>query len=52
MPALLIWIVVWLGMLVFHYPLGVSFVNLLIGALIGGGFIGLFGINYKRKGWA
>lgn len=50
MPAIFIWIVIWLGMLIFHYSLGASFVNLLIGALVGGGFIALLVLITKGKG--
>lgn len=49
-PVIVIWILIWLGSLVFNYSLGTNFVNLLIGALVGGGFIGLLVLITKGKG--
>jgi len=49
-PAMVIWILVWLGSLVFGYSLGASFAELLVGTLVGGGFIGLLVVITKGKG--
>lgn len=50
MPALFAWIIVWLGMLIFHYSLGADFTNMIIGGLISGGFIGFLVLITKGKG--
>lgn len=50
LPAITVWVVVWIGMLIFKYGLGASFIDLLWGALIGGGFIGFLVLITKGKG--
>ncbi len=49
-PSIVIWAMMWLGMIVFKYSLGASFVDLLYGALVGGGFIGFLVLVTKGKG--
>lgn len=49
-PAILVWILFWLGAVIFGYNLGHSFVDFLYGALVSGGFIALLVLVTKGKG--
>lgn len=49
-PSILVWVVVWIGMTVFGYSLGTSFLDCLWGALIASAFIGFLVLITKGKG--
>jgi leader peptidase (prepilin peptidase)/N-methyltransferase len=49
-PAIGIWILVWIGMVLFDYPMLSSFSNLIIGAIIAGALILFLVVATKGKG--